>query len=96
MWLSGSWWVISPSLLTPAADLNDPSRCVSSRCVTDSTFSMNWKLLELRPLVVRSRDRNLGLDGLLDFAHSSLLSLAVLNCRPTRLAVLTPSRPLLL
>ena len=72
-------------LLTPAADLGDPAQVgvVELRDRLDVLHELR-KLFELRPLVERGRDRNLDLDGLLDLAHASLLSLTVLNCRPTR------------
>ena len=72
-------------LLASAAKLGDPAEVsgVELRDRLDVLHELR-ELLELRPLVVRGLDRNLDLDRLLDLAHASLLSSALLNCRPTR------------
>ena len=85
-------------LLPPAADVGDPAQVgvVELRDRLDALHELR-ELLELRPLVVRGRDRNLDFDGLLDFAHASLLFVGGIELPSYPLqAVLTPSRYVLL
>src|SRR5829696_1790260 len=84
-------------LLASAADLGDPAEVgvVELLDRLDVLHELR-ELLELRPLVVRGRDRNLDFDGLFDLAHASpFLDGIELPSYPLQ-AVLTPSRYVLL